>query len=58
MSRDRGVGEAGGAPAPPPPIFLEMQRVSKEKCLVPPNIESQMVPPSLKVAPQSLVNKE
>ena len=38
MDRDRRVGGAGGH-MPPPNI------VSMKKCLVPPNIESLMVPP-------------
>ena len=39
--RDRGAGGRGGA------IFLELQRISKKRCLVPPahHIESLTVPP-------------
>ena len=55
LIRDRGVGgrgEGGGGHVPPPPIFLKLKKISKEKCLVPrPNIEALMVPPNLKVAP-------
>ena len=45
--RDRGAGSARGHMPPPhyPPICLELKRVSKKRCLVPPpNIESLMVP--------------
>ena len=35
-----------------PPIFLKLHRVSKKKCLVPPNIESLMVsPPPISAVP-------